>query len=36
MRELVVPFGEAAYVIRYRVGPNIVLIARIRHSRELG
>ncbi|WP_165190506.1 type II toxin-antitoxin system RelE/ParE family toxin [Caulobacter soli] len=36
MRELFAPFGNGAYVLRYRVGPNSVLIARIRHSRELG
>lgn len=36
MRELLAPFGAGAYVLRYRVGPNLVLIARIRHSRELG
>jgi plasmid stabilization system protein ParE len=36
MRELIAPFGQAAYVIRYRVQSDAVLIARIRHSRELG
>jgi plasmid stabilization system protein ParE len=36
MRELIAPFGAGAYVLRYRVGANAVLIARIRHSRELG
>lgn len=35
MRELLAPFGQGAYVLRYRVGADSVLIARIRHSREL-
>jgi DNA-binding transcriptional ArsR family regulator/plasmid stabilization system protein ParE len=29
LRELIVPFGVGAYVIRYRVDPKTVLIARI-------
>ena len=35
-RELVVPFGAAAYIIRYRVTANTVDVAQIRHSREGG
>ena len=34
VRELVIPFGSAAYVVEYRVEPERVLIARIFHSRE--
>ena len=33
-RELLVPFGRAAYVIQYRVYDRVVLIARIFHSLE--
>jgi plasmid stabilization system protein ParE len=35
-RELIVPFGRGAYVLRYRVDErkDTVLIARIWHSRE--
>lgn len=35
-RELIVPFGEGAYVLRYRVDEenDAVLIVRIWHSRE--
>ena len=34
LRELVVPFGVAAYLIQYRVEGTEVYVARIRHSRE--
>ena len=34
LRELIVPFGAGAYVIRYRVDPKTVVIARIFHGRE--
>lgn len=33
-RELFIPFGANGYVIRYRVEPTQVLIARVFHSRE--
>jgi plasmid stabilization system protein ParE len=35
-RELIVPFGSGAYVIRYRVDRerNAVVIARVWHGRE--
>lgn len=33
-RELFVPFGQAAYVIQYRVYDRVVLVARIFHSLE--
>ncbi len=33
-RELLVPFGQAGYVIQYRVYDRVVLIARIFHSLE--
>lgn len=36
-RELIVPFGSAAYVLRYRldVASDTVIIIRVWHSREL-
>jgi len=36
-RELIVPFGRGAYVIRYRIDydRNTVVIVRIWHGREL-
>ena len=33
-RELVVPFGAGAYVLRYRVQPDAVVIIRVWHGRE--
>ncbi|AAK24844.1 type II toxin-antitoxin system RelE/ParE family toxin [Caulobacter vibrioides] len=34
MRELYVSFGAHGYVLQYRVYPDAVVIARIRHSLE--
>lgn len=34
LRELIVPFGGANYVIRYEVDPDGVFISRIWHSLE--
>lgn len=34
LRELVVPFGGASYVVRYEVDPDGVSISRIWHSLE--
>lgn len=34
VRELIVPFGSAGYVIEYRVEASRVLVARVFHSRE--
>lgn len=34
LRELVVPFGGASYVIRYGVNPDSISISRIWHSLE--
>ena len=34
-RELVVPFGAGAYVLRYRVHRDTVIIIRVWHNREL-
>jgi plasmid stabilization system protein ParE len=34
VRELVVKFGSAAYVLRYRVEDKRVVVAAIFHSRE--
>ena len=33
-RDLVARFGGGAYVLRYRVDPDAVVIARVWHSRE--
>jgi hypothetical protein len=35
-RELIVPFGAGAYIIRYRIDPrrNVVVITRLWHGRE--
>ena len=33
-RELFVPFGAGAYVLRYRIHHNTVVIIRVWHSRE--
>jgi plasmid stabilization system protein ParE len=33
-RELVVPFGAGAYVIRYRIHDETVVIIRVWHARE--
>ena len=34
-RELIVPFGAGAYVLRYRVHRDAVVIIRVWHSREV-
>ena len=34
IREIVVPFGSAAYLIQYRIDGDDVIVAQIRHSRE--
>lgn len=34
VREIIVPFGSAGYVIQYGVRPSRVIIARIFHSLE--
>lgn len=33
-RELYLPFGAGAYVLRYRIDLNIIAIIRVWHSRE--
>ncbi len=33
-RELVIPFGAGAYVLRYRVHDNTVVVIRVWHGRE--
>lgn len=33
-RELMIPFSSSGYVVRYRVDPDAVLVARIYHMRE--
>ena len=34
-REVVVPFGAGAYVIRYRIHRDAAVVIRVWHSREL-
>ena len=34
-RELVVPFGVGAFVLRYRIQTDTVVVIRVWHSREL-
>lgn len=34
MRELVVKFGKSAYVVRYRVSEDAVIVTRIWHGRQ--
>jgi addiction module RelE/StbE family toxin len=33
-RELITPFGSGAYIIRYRVSFDMIVIIAIRHSKE--
>jgi plasmid stabilization system protein ParE len=33
-RELIVPFGSGAYIVRYRVSADEVVVGRIFHGRE--
>lgn len=33
-RELIIPFGSGAYIIRYRVHFDMIVIVTIRHSKE--
>lgn len=35
-RELLIPFGDAGYVARYRLDGGTVVILAIRHAREAG
>ena len=34
LREILAPFGGGAYVLRYRIDADAVVIARVWHSRE--
>ncbi len=34
-RELIVPFGAGAYVLRYYTGRDCLIVVRVWHSREL-
>ncbi|HEY3451984.1 MAG TPA: type II toxin-antitoxin system RelE/ParE family toxin [Myxococcales bacterium] len=34
LRDLIAPFGAGAYVIRYRIYSDAVLVVRVWHSRE--
>ena len=34
LRELIVPFGSAAYVVEYRVDEAAVVVSRVFHSLE--
>jgi plasmid stabilization system protein ParE len=33
-RELFIPFGAGAYVLRYRIDRDTVIVIRVWHSRE--
>ncbi|GMR22257.1 MAG: hypothetical protein BMS9Abin37_0593 [Acidobacteriota bacterium] len=33
-RELIIPFGAGAYILRYRIHRDAVVIIRVWHSRE--
>lgn len=35
-RELLIPFGDGNYVLRYREDGNRLALVRVRHSRESG
>lgn len=35
LRELFVPFGEGAYVLRYKIHKKRVIVVRVWHCREL-
>jgi plasmid stabilization system protein ParE len=35
-RDLVIPFGAAGYVLRYRIHRDVVYIVALRHSKEAG
>jgi plasmid stabilization system protein ParE len=34
LREVLAPFGSGAYVLRYRIDDETVVVARVWHSRE--
>ncbi|OGR05745.1 MAG: hypothetical protein A2511_13005 [Deltaproteobacteria bacterium RIFOXYD12_FULL_50_9] len=34
--DLVIPFGSAGYVLRYRIQENIIYILAVRHGKESG
>jgi plasmid stabilization system protein ParE len=35
LRQIVVPFGQRGYIVRYRIRPNdVILVTRIWHGRE--
>jgi addiction module RelE/StbE family toxin len=33
-RELIIPFGSGAYILRYRVSFDLIVIVTVRHSKE--
>jgi plasmid stabilization system protein ParE len=35
-RELLIPFGDSGYVVRYRIEQNEVIVLAIRHQKEAG
>lgn len=35
-RELLIPFGDAGYVARYRLDDKTVVVLAVRHAREAG
>lgn len=36
VRDLLIPYGNGNYILRYRQEPNRVVIIRVRHSKEVG
>ena len=34
IRELIIRFGAGAYIVQYRVDPDVILVTRVFHSRE--
>ena len=34
--DIVIPFGAAGYVLRYRIQDNIIFIVAVRHAKEAG
>ena len=35
-RDVIIPFGSAGYVLRYRIRNEVVVIVAVRHAKEAG
>jgi plasmid stabilization system protein ParE len=35
-REWVIDFGDSGYVVRYRIGADVVTVLAVRHQKEVG